>query len=273
MKSRAGSLGRSLVVLALALAVITLGQTVALAEGDEAALVLAGHWQASGVLAGSPAGSFESHEIAYPGGEEELVIVMVYSPRDPSYASAIGFNLYEPDGAEHRAAWVDEDGVLRLTYAAEEAATLLIQVYNYAELTVGYDLAATGVGAPAGAPAVAEAAAEATNGVAAALDERATGAIVGNTGGAFAAHTVSYAGDESTVTVTLTYAPADPSFTGALGFVIYSPSGAQVAAGAPGDTHEELTASLVSDEAGAYIIQVFNYTDGVLMTYSLTAAH
>ncbi len=269
-KDRSSSLGRSLMVLALALALVTLGQTVSLAQADEA--MPGGRWQASGVLAGSPAGSFDGHQISYPGGDEELTIEMVYAPRDPSYASAIGFQLYGPDGDEYQPTWVEDDGLLRLTYAAQEAGSLLIQVYNYSDVTVGYDLSASGVGEPVMAPTAAETPAEAESAAPVSM-EPTMGALVGNTGGAYAHHTLSYPGDESEVAITLTHAPVDPSFAGAMGFVVYSPSGEEVAAGASGDVAGELTATLASTEAGEFLIQIYNYTDGALMTYSLTMAN
>ena len=126
------SIVRKLAALTVALALTLAGGSAALAQSDEP-VVLAASVPAAGQLAGSGAGSFAYYSVAYTGDDESLEIELTTTPRDPAYAQGIGFNVYGPDDWQGSGTWVDDDGVTSLSYAAEDAATLLVQVYNYTD--------------------------------------------------------------------------------------------------------------------------------------------
>jgi len=292
---------RTAVSLVLALALLSTGAFTALAEEAVTPISAVEQAQVSGVLPGSQAGSFDYYQVGYAGDGEALDIELTFSPRDPSFASGIGFNVYGPDGEIGSGVWVQADGVTRFSYASDDTVTLLIQVFNYTNTTVAYDLTASGAATTptavaqevataeeaeievAVAEVVEEAAVveveEAEEAVAPdlapampqTLEDRVEGSLLGSRAGAYTTYVLPYAGDESEVTLTLAVWPADPSFVQAFGFDVYGPSG-WVASGVQGSVHSEFSAAFSSDEAGEYRVQVHNYADGVLMHFSLTVA-
>lgn len=263
-------------LVGMLLALLGFAALPALAEDVQQATVLTANTVIGGALAASEgAGTFSYYRLAYPGDGVDLRIQVRFSPGDPTIAPAVGFNVYAPNNRVERGSWKADEGCLEVTYQEDAPAILLVQVYNYSGSPVTYALTIKGLPetpTPA-APAQAVAAAAVTKAAPSAQAGKMTGMVVGNTGGAFAGYSFSYAGDESAVTFTMTYAPADPSFTGALGFHIYDPSGNLVASGAPrADAPNVMEATLVSDVAGNYWVQIFNYTDGVALYYALEIA-
>ena len=95
------------------------------------------------------------------------------------------------------------------------------------------------------------------------------GSSTGNEGGAIQLHTFAYLGDEEDVTVTMSFSPADPSFGKAIGFDIYAPTGDIVASGVSSDEGGVLEATFASDIEGEFGVQVYNYTEDVVLNYTL----
>ncbi|NLG52289.1 MAG: hypothetical protein GX552_19430 [Chloroflexi bacterium] len=93
--------------------------------------------------------------------------------------------------------------------------------------------------------------------------------LVGSLGGAYAFYLIEYPGNDQDMMVTMTHSPADPATGQSLGFVIYGPGNRTIngeASGTPG----ERTATISASDPGQYLVQVYNYTDGVPMNYTLT---
>jgi hypothetical protein len=90
---------------------------------------------ASGTLIGSAAGAFALYDVEYPGDDVALAIELWYVPGDPVTTAAVGMNVYGPDGAfigqGSQCEDTGGDGLLKLSYAGDDAATLTVQVYNY----------------------------------------------------------------------------------------------------------------------------------------------
>ena len=84
----------------------------------------------------------------------------------------------------------------------------------------------------------------------------------------FGQHALRLVPGES-LTVTLTFWPADPSFAGAFGFDIYDPEGGFIAAGENTDAFGRLEATFDSDLTGEHLVVVYNYAEDVTMGYSL----
>ena len=256
------------------LAVLSFGAMPALAEDAQ---VLTGNVVVGGALAASEgAGTFSYYRLDYPGDSVDLRIQVRFTPNDPTVAPAVGFHVYGPNNRVESGSWKTDEGCLEVTYQEDAPAALLVQVYNYSGSPVTYVLTIKGlpvVTTPATLAQTETVAAPAKTAPSAQAGQKMTGMVVGDTAGAFAGYAVPYAGDESTVTFTMTYAPADPSFKGALGFHIYDPNGNLVASGAPrADAPNVMEATLVSDVAGNYWVQIFNYTDGVALYYALEIA-
>ena len=230
-------------------------------------------------LVGSESGSYYYYEVAYPGGETEVLIQLRYWPSDPVLAKAVGVNVYGPD-IEARGEPKDDGAYLECAYAADDAATLLVQVYSYAPTPITYEIVAEGIPAadgsePTPAPAV-ETPAEEESMQAEPVESvatTATGQVVGNRAGAYALHPVASTGDGSDITVTVTFSPRDRAFAEAIGFNIYRPDGERVATGTPISEPGQRVATFAGEVAGNYTVQVFNYQDGLTLSYSLEVSY
>jgi len=268
-----------LVVVGLAL-LATSGLMVVAAEGEATIPALTEVAQV-GVLVGDPAGAYSYYEVAYPGGNTEVAIQLRFSPNDPVLAKAVGFNVYGPD-SEESGEPKEKGAYLECIYAADGAATLLVQVYNYVASPVTYEIVAKGIPAPVAeeaAPSVPEAPEAVTPTTAEEAEvpvEEAevpmAGEIVGSNAGAFAVHPIAGAGDGRDVTVTMTFSPDDPAVAKAVGFEVYSPTGKCVATGTPTRTVGQRVATFSAGATGDYTVQVYNYLDGLPLSYSLEIA-
>jgi hypothetical protein len=242
---------------------------VALAGSPDEAVALTEGVALGGLLPGREAGSFAYYQVDYPGNKADVRIQLTIGPADPVYAPAMGLKVYGP--YEFEATGVaQEDGTREVSYREDDAATLLVQVYNYSRMGVPYDVTVKGLTTGKVAEEKVVAMVEAPS--AQPLQDTVWGTVIGNPGGAFEAHTIAYAGDEADVTVEMTFWPTDPSFAGAFGFEVWDPKGDHAATGiAPeADSHGFLWATFASDMAGDYVVQVFNYTEGVFLNYTLT---
>lgn len=257
--------------------------------------------QISGTLPGSDAGSFANFEVNYPGSDAALIVKVSFVPYDPSYQSSMGLNVYGPNGFSGVGTWNDDDKALEFYFNQDAAATLAVQLYNYSDRTVSYTVVATGLpetAAVAEEETVAvteEEAAAVTEEDAAAVTEEetatvteeetaapslkagVTGTLTGNAGCASALYpltvTRTYNSDGSVadVTVTMVSWPEDPTYAGTYGFNIYSANGDLVATATTTDTLGERSATFSSNTEGEYVVQVYNYADGVSFSYILSA--
>jgi hypothetical protein len=66
----------------------------------------------------------------------------------------------------------------------------------------------------------------------------------------------------------MTFAPDDPVIARGVGFVVYGPSG-EVARGQGTGLPGQRKAVFAADEPGEYVLQVFNYIQGVVIHYSI----
>jgi hypothetical protein len=241
-------------------------------KGGRQVHALTASGQVRGSLSGSRAGAFTNYVLTYPGGMADLRVRATFAPMDPSFSNAIGFNVYGGDAFDQRSA--RGDGPDReFSYRAQDAATLTIQVFNYSDHTVNYTLDVTGL--PATEPTKERVMVEpmTDTSVADSGDESVapfSGTLVGDSAGAFALYTISYLGDGSRLKMTMIAPPLDPSFAGMTGFNVYDPRGNLVAEGILRSARWERVATLSSHVAGEYLVQVYNYADGMALDYTLT---
>ncbi len=261
-------------VLLLALILALTGVSGVLAS--EAVKPLPSDTEVGGVIVGNAAGSFHYYEIAYPGGSAALDVSLWYTPADPVTSSAFGLNVYGSNGFEGQAT-PDASGVpglLGFSYSADDATTLLFQIYNYLDgAAVSYGITTTGLpemattttepAATAPAPAAVETTLVAGSG-------QHGGTLIGNPAGAFVMYEIAYPGDEVKLTVELRYSPADTVTSSAFGLNVYSYGGFSgrgepKADGEPG----VFEFSYSSADATTLVVQVYNYLDGWPVSFTL----
>jgi hypothetical protein len=251
--------------------------SIPVAAEDAAAVTLTEGTPVSGILPGNAHGSFTYYQVAYPGHRADLRIQVAFDVRDAAYSSALGFNVYGPYSYSGQGATKEGGAYRELTYQRGDPATLTVQVYNYFRRTVRYTVVVKGLAVETEADVAQKIAPVVTEPAPPSplpAGESVSGSLIGNTGGAFAVHELSATGAGEDVTLTMTYSPADPSYRRAFGFQVYAPDGSQVAHGVAPDrnTLGMLKATFSADQAGRYLVQVFNYAEGAVLSYSLATA-
>lgn len=235
-------------------------------------VVLADDSPVAGALAGNRGGSFDYYVIEYPGGDEAVNIRVDFAPGDPATLMAVGFNVYGAEGF-FIGSGVTAGAAKELMYSSSSAETWLVQVYNYGDITVSYTIAAEGLPAAAeDVEAEEDADVDVADEAAEADEVEATeavfeeGTLVGSRAGAFATVEIAYDG-EADMDLVLTYAPDDPTYRAGIGMTVYGADG-----WSRGATIEDgvRTVSLTGEAAGTYIVQIFNYVEGLEIAYTLS---
>jgi hypothetical protein len=242
------------VVLAFALCLAAVGGAVA-QNADPVAL--ANRTPVSGTLVGSRSGAFAYYTIDYPGNRHVVTIELRFMPDDPVTSLGVGFNVYAPDGfliGQSRPNENAEKGVVELQYSDDDPATWLVQVYNYIpDSLVYHTIVAKGLPSSPGSPV--------------------SGALTGDSSGAFAFYTIDYPGDLRVVTIELDFVPADPVTCLGVGFTVYAPDGFLIGEGTRKDERYPGVLSLdySDDDSATWLVQIYNYIPNRVVDYTLVA--
>jgi hypothetical protein len=263
--------GSMLLVVVLAL----LGASAVLASSDPAqAERLYNETPISGTLAGNRGGAYAYYKVEYPGDGNVVSVEVTVSPGDPAAMKGLSLKLYNASGSELGVA-VPIDKGLAVPYSDSNKGTWTVQFANYLDGTpVAFTIVAKGlptVALPTIATSVAAPAVQAVAAPAAPASGPTpmSGILTGNGAGAFAHVDLGYPADDSEMTVTLTYNPANPATRMGVGLTVYGPDG-QSWKGEPGETPGEFSVTLNSSTAGKYEAVVWNYIPGFTINYTLT---
>ena len=252
---------------------VILPQKRALGVGSDAdhPKILSNNLASQGGLYGDSAGAYAYYALDYPGDGRTVTIKLSYAPADPVTRIGFGFCVYAPGGQLIGRGVPAADGVgfLELHASGTQHARWLVQVYNYLpQHPVAYSVTATGLPELVKATPVARLAnADAASAVT--LGDAESGTLVGARAGAYAFYKLSYPGDGSVVTLRATFAPDDPVTASGIGLVVYGPSGETIV-GQSTSTAGVREASLSSRVAGSYLIQIYNYVEGLALRYTLS---
>lgn len=301
---------RAAVILVLALATLMPGSALAVNSSTDTAQPLdASQPSAADTLVGNSGGAFRYFAISYPGGGLAVPITMRAQPGRGTAGVATGFKLYGPTGLIGEAIVNDRsttDSTYAFTLVHSVPGTYYIQVYNYIQgLSLTFQLNVSGLPAPlATAPEAAPAAgagapsqgSSAAPGSAAPRPDNTTpdGAIVltqqavttggliqGSRGGSFNFFWLDYPGGSSDMSITIGYSPITATSDQAVGFKLYrqdptNPTRAILAgqSSETGRNSSSATAGFTLNAAPAerYLLQVYNYLDGVTVNYTLIAS-
>jgi hypothetical protein len=98
--------------------------------------------------------------------------------------------------------------------------------------------------------------------------------LVGSTGGAYRYYRIAYQGSNAPVTITLTFQPGyDSTGKQGFGFNLYGPDSLALAGVPNGTTNNISTTEFTFTNASSMtlLIQIFNYTNGLGVSYTITA--
>lgn len=103
-------------------------------------------------------------------------------------------------------------------------------------------------------------------------DTPVSGSITGSNAGAFNYYLIDYPGDDIVVRIVASFAPGDPATLAGVGFNVYGPAGFDVGESTPtGDEDGREDLSHAESDATRWLVQVYNYIDGVTVSYTIAA--
>jgi hypothetical protein len=231
-----------------------------------------------GSIDGNAGGAFQYYTLNYPGGNTAMTVTMNASPTYNGQGTAYGFNLYRHDkngnsvlAATSGVASQDSSSMtLTATVTNTAAMTYQLQVFNYwPGVTIHYGVNMTGLAAPA-TPATGNTDA----GHAVVLNsghQGATQTLVGNSGGANQYYLVNYPGNNSTLSVSVTFTSMAGVSPSAVGFNVYDGSTLKATARPVDDGHGIQAAiwTYTDPNPATFGIQVFNYAPGATVSYTI----
>lgn len=235
-----------------------------------------------GLLPGRRDGSFNYYWLDYPGGGTNMTITLGYSPLAQNSDRAVGFKLYRQDPTDpSRAVVAGESGETgRDPHSATEGFTLnadaaeryLLQIHNYLDNhQINYTLIITGLAGP-----VVEAGDVSSPEKALTLAPNhqlaARGALTGDPSGRFHYYLFPYPGANTVVRVNVTSTPNGDVGEGQFGVNLYDGANQVGTARAGVDAQGRRSATIVINQGDAKLfgIQVYNYTPGIEIQYTIT---
>lgn len=103
-------------------------------------------------------------------------------------------------------------------------------------------------------------------------DTPVSGTITGSSAGAFDYWVIDYPGDDIVVRIVARFAPGDPAALAGVGFNVYGPAGFDIGESTPtGDEDGREDLSHSESDATRWLVQVYNYIDGLTVSYTLAA--
>jgi hypothetical protein len=269
-----------LLVLALALTTVLAWPALAQESNDtpEHAAPLAG--PVSGHVVAAPpilrAGRFVFYSFSHPGDGSTVTVEAEITPGDLVTADRAGFHVYGPTGGKLYAESAGTGGhpSHRASFAATEAGTYLVQVFNYNVTPIDFQLTVRGVpevatptplpaapppAGPTPTPTPVAAGGNDAPERALALTAPVAATLAGDPSGSFQYYRLAYPGGGAGQRIDLDVAPSDAVTVQAAGFVVYGAGGREVTRGGYTGHSPTHTTTLYADAPGEYLVQVFNY--------------
>lgn len=244
-----------------------------------------------GSLAGNSGGSFAYYQFSYPGDGSTVALTLTADNTVPLNTGSAGLNVYQGGALVATSGRYTDNSDLTLFFSHSNDPAI-VQVYNY-DPANSIDFSVSAQGLPAqtatvapsataapmvmpnatAAPAATTAAVPSASATPAmlALNGSVKGQLIGNTGGSYANYQLTYPGDGSTVSLTLTVDDPTPLTSGAAGFNVYQ-SGALLTSASQNGQNSAF-AFFTSSTGGPITVQVFDYDPMHPITFTLTAQH
>ena len=225
-------------------------------------------------LTGNSAGAVATYAFTVPGDTPAPVVTVTFTPSAIADGSRAGFTVLLDGTTVGSGVTTSTPGVLTYTLPKNPAGTAVVQVFAYyGGGPVGYTISTNNV--PAGAPN-GPAGANGTVGGATPINGQLSGTLPANTAGSFAYFTFPSAGATPPTTVSLTYSPANALVNQAVGFNVFDAFSNNIGSAIqPADqnlTAATLTLDLSRSPGEPLTIQVFNYAQGVQISYRLSVS-
>ena len=229
----------------------------------------------AGSLTGSQGGAIRFYNVDYAGNGADLKATMSFSPRASLSDAAIGLQLYDGDTVLATSSQVEQTAntaVERLSYQGPTAATLGLQVFNYAPgHRIDFTVELSGLGAP---PIEIEGNTRPESAFDLTADTSSvTGTLPGSRAGGFVFFNLVHPGRGQRITVSVTTDQDSRVTSRDVGINIYQGASLVQQGLASTDRTGRLGASIsaATSTPTNYGIQVFNYSAGASLRYRVTA--
>lgn len=225
-------------------------------------------------LTGSSGGAIRFYNLDYAGNGADLKVTMSFTPRSSASDAAIGVQLYDGEALLATSNQVEETrhtAVDRLTYQGTTAATLGLQVFNYAPgHRIDFTVEVTGLGTP---PAEIEGNTRPETAFDLTPDSSSvTGTLPGSRAGGFVFFNLAHPGRSQRITVSVTTEADSRVQDRDVGINLYKGATLEAQGLTSRDKTGRLGASVSVAPATAtnYGIQVYNYSGGVPLRYRVS---
>ncbi len=216
-------------------------------------------------------GSFDRYALPSKGDGHTVTITITTTAHDEATTRQIGFDVYAPSGARSTSSPAHEMyhpfDTSKLTIQLTEKGTYLLQVFNYGAGEIfNYSLVAVDPAAPLPPTPTPGSAEQATD-----LHGATSGYIHP---GVPEFYKVTSATSSRPLTLDIQINPANPATADAIGFAVYAPSGIKLGrstiTNTPGAPFDHQRFVITDPKAGAYTIEVFNFTPAQSASFLLT---
>ncbi len=239
-----------------------------------APLIQGGNSFVAGSLTGSSGGAIRFYNVDYAGNGADLKATLSFAPRSSLSDDAIGLQLYDGDTLLATSRQVDQTAntaIDRLTYQGPTAATLGLQVFNYATgHRIDFTVEISGLGA---APVEIEGNTRPETAYSLTVDTSSVvGTVPGSRAGGFVFFNLLHPGRGQRITVSVTTDADSRVLSTDVGINIYQGASLVQQGLASRDKSGRLGASVsvAPTTATSYGIQVYNYSGGIPLRYRVT---
>lgn len=233
-------------------------------------------------LVGNSGGVARFYRFDYAGNGQPVSIQVTAAPGQEVTYRWFGCKMYGPQG------FIGECGVKHnekswtsyaINVASSTAGVYLVQVYNFADqVPVDFSIQAAGLSGATPSTTVAPAAVSNTSpeGAISAAPPATTlsGALTGESNGAFQYFSIEYPGGWSTLTVRMSYNPPSPLQNDLVGFLLWRVSDGNLVARSTENSRDhtgaKVSASYRADAGDSLLLQVFNYQPDLSISFNLS---
>jgi hypothetical protein len=256
--------------LGASLCVALLWPAVPIAAADSGLSPTAGGMR---TLMGNSGGAVDTYNFTVPQPIAAPTLTVTFTPASIADGNQAGFIVYFDGTNVVSGGKTAISGVLSATLPQNPAAIASVQVFSYSPAPSSFTIQSTGV--PSGVPN-GPATNNSTAATAAPLNGALSESLPASTTGSFAYFTFPSPGTSPPTTVSLTYSPADSRVNQAVGFNVIDAYGNNIGNAIQPANQNQTAATLTVDLSRTpgepLSVQVFNYAQGVPISYRLSVS-
>jgi hypothetical protein len=224
-------------------------------------------------LMGNSGGAVDTYNFTVPQPTTAPTLTVTFTPASIADGNQAGFIVYFDGTNVTSGSKTGTPGMLSATLPQNPAAIASVQVFSYSPASSSFTIQSTGVPSGVGNGPAAN---NGTAATAAPLNGTLSEGLPASTTGSFAYFTFPSPGASPPTTVSLTYSPADSRVNQAVGFNVIDAYGNNIGSAIQPANQNQAAATLTLDlsrtPGESLSVQVFNYAQGVPISYRLSVS-